>query len=76
MTPEVFAACPAAVHVVTADGRVLRAGRAVLFIMETLGYRRTARLLGSRPLIPFVEWGYRLVANNRLFFSRFMFTRE
>lgn len=76
MTPEVFAACPAAVHVVTADGRVLRAGRAVLFIMAELGYRRSAWLLGTPIAIPFVEWGYRLVANNRLFFSRFMFTRE
>ena len=76
MTDEVFRACPDAVHVVTADGRVLRAGRAVLFIMGELGWPRLAAFLGSRPLLPFVEWAYGIVARNRLFFSRFMFTRE
>lgn len=76
MTDEVYRACPAAVHVITADGRVLRAGRAVLFMMGELGFRRLARLLGTWPLILLVEWGYGLVARNRQFFSRFMFTQE
>lgn len=76
MTDEVFRACPDAVHVVTADGRVLRAGRAVLFVMAELGYRRLACLLGTWPLILLVEWGYGVVARNRQLFSRFLFTRE
>ncbi len=76
MTDEVFRACPDAVHVLTADGRVLRAGRAVLFLMGELGYRRLARVFGTWPLSLVVEWGYDVVARHRQFFSRFMFTKE
>lgn len=73
MTPALYAACERAVHVVTADGRVLRAGRASLFVLEQIGYRRTARVLGLPPCIWGVEWGYRLVAGHRGFFARFLF---
>ena len=76
MTDEIHRACPTAVHVLTADGQVLRAGRAVLFILAELGYRRLASALGTWPLIVFVEWGYRVVARHRSFFSRFLFTKE
>jgi hypothetical protein len=76
MTDAIYRACPEAIHVVAADGRVLRAGRAVLFIMAELGWPRLARLLGTAPLVWAVEWGYGLVARNRLFFARFLFTRE
>lgn len=57
--------CEGAVHVVTPSGRALRAGRAVLFILYGLGYRRTARAFARAPLLWGVELGYRLVASNR-----------
>ena len=76
MTPALRAACARAVHVVTADGRVLRAGRAALFVLQQIGYERWAALLSVPPLIWCVEPGYRLVAANRAFFSRFLFHGE
>lgn len=71
MTPALAAACAEAVHVVTADGKILKAGRAVLFVLEVLGYRRFARLFAKRPLIWGVEAGYRLVARYRGLLARF-----
>lgn len=65
------AACAEAVHVLTSDGRTLRAGRAVLFILEVLGYGPLARLFARRPLIWGVEAGYRLVARYRHLLARF-----
>ena len=75
MTPELRAACARAVHVITREGRVLSAGRASLFVLGELGYRRTAMVFGSPPLLWIVEAAYRLVARNRGFFGRFLFTR-
>jgi len=74
MTPELRAACEKSIHVLTGDGRVLRAGRASLFVLVALGHKTTARVLGLPPLIWAVELGYHLVAANRDFFSRFLFT--
>ncbi len=76
MTPALKEACPKAVHVVTADGEILRAGRASLFIAEQLGHRRLARSLRLPPIVWGVELGYRIVAANRPFFSRFLFRRS
>ena len=46
-----------------------------MFILETIGYPRwLVRPLTWPPLIWFTELGYRVVANNRTFFSKFMFT--
>ena len=73
MTPALREACRRAVHVITDRGEILSAGRAVLFVFEQLGYRRTARVLRVAPLVWSVELGYRIVANNRSFFSRFLF---
>lgn len=72
MTPELREACARAVHVVRADGAVMHSGRAVLFVLDRLGWRRAAMLLGSRPLLPFVELGYRWVARNRPLVSRIL----
>lgn len=70
MTPELRSACGEAVHVVTCSGRVLRGGRAVLFLLGEIGWVRTARFLSLPPMVWAVEVGYRLVARNRqmLFF--------
>jgi len=76
MTPALRSACAEAVHVVTADDEVLRAGRASVFVLDQLGFRRSAWLLGSRLLLPFVEVGYRIVARNRKLFSKFFFRNE
>ena len=75
MSPALRAACAQAVHVITRDGRVLSAGRASLFVLGELGYRRTALVFGLPPLLWLVETAYRLVARNRGFFGRFLFTR-
>lgn len=76
MTPELYRSCQQAVHVCLADGRMLRAGRACLYILHVLGYRRLATLLALPPCIWFVEGGYRLVARSRHWFARWLFTRE
>lgn len=76
MNPALYAACEHAVHVVTAEGKVLRAGRASLFILQRIGWGWIARLLMLPPFIWFVELGYRIVADHRMFFSKWMFTRE
>lgn len=59
-------------HVLTRDGRTLRAGRASLFILGELGWRRTARIAALPPLVWLVELGYRLVAEHRRFWSRIL----
>jgi len=76
MTPELRVACDKAVHVITADGDAIPAGRAALFVLERVGWGALARFLGYPPMIWFVELGYRVVANNRIFFSKFMFRRR
>ena len=76
MTPALSRACDKAVHVITADGRMLRGGRASLFILECLGWGPWARLLALPPFVWCVEAIYYLVARNRGFFSRFLFTGE
>ncbi len=60
------------VHVITNEGRVYRAGRAVLFIMEQLGNRFLARLLMRAPFVWLVELGYWIVARNRKRISRWL----
>ena len=70
MTPELAAACGKAVHVLTADGQLLRAGRASLFVLAETGHPWLARILGLPPLVWLVELGYAIVARNRSFFSR------
>jgi len=76
MTPALYASCHQAVHVWCADGQVLRAGRACLYILRLLGYRRLATVLSLPPCLWLVEWGYGLVARHRPLFSRWLFTKE
>jgi predicted DCC family thiol-disulfide oxidoreductase YuxK len=76
MTPELARACSQAIHLIAPDGRVSRAGRAAVELLALLGWRRTATLLGRRPLIWLVEVGYRIVADHRPFFARFLFRNE
>lgn len=77
MTPELYEACKKAIHVITAEGRLIRAGRAGMFILEEVGYPAwLIRPFTWPPLVWFTELGYELIANNRRFFSRFLFTKE
>jgi predicted DCC family thiol-disulfide oxidoreductase YuxK len=73
MTPELARACAQAVHVITPDRRVLRAGRASLYVLERAGWTWRARILGVPPLVWLVELGYRLVAANRDLAGRLLF---
>ena len=71
MTPTLYAACELAVHVVKADGDILRGGRACLFVLETLGWK-SARILALSPLVWTIDLGYRIVASNRRFLGRLL----
>jgi hypothetical protein len=75
MTPELRKACEGAMHVITADGTVIKGGASIVFIYETLGYG-LVKLGYVPPLSYAIELGYRVVAANRMFFSRLFFTDE
>jgi predicted DCC family thiol-disulfide oxidoreductase YuxK len=77
MTPVLYEACQQAVHVITAGGRIIKAGRAVMFVLAEIGYPRwLVRPFTWPPLVWFTELGYWLVARNRPFFGKFLFTQE
>lgn len=76
MTPELARACSKAVHLVAPDGRVERAGRAVLAALEVVGYRFWARLGRMPPFVWIIELGYWIVARNRRWFSKIMFRKR
>jgi predicted DCC family thiol-disulfide oxidoreductase YuxK len=77
MTPALYTACVRAVHVLTVEGKVIRAGRASMFVLEKIGYPGwLVRPFTWPPLVWFTELGYRIVANNRSFFAKFLFTRD
>ena len=77
MTPALRERAGKAVQVITADGRQLSAGRAILFALAEIGWHPSMiRLAGRRPFIWLVKLGYRIVARNRTFFGRFLFRAE
>ena len=77
MTEKLRENCKRAVHVIKTDGEILRSGRAILFVLQVLGIGfGFPRLLALPPFIWFVEIGYFIVARNRPFFSRFLFTEK
>ncbi len=48
-----------------------------MFILEAIGYPTwLVRPFTWPPLVWFTELGYQIVARNRSFFSRFLFTRD
>ena len=77
MTPQLYEACKLATHVITSDDRIIKAGRAAMFILEEIGCPRwLVRPFTWPPLVWFTELAYWLVANNRPFFGKFLFTKE
>jgi len=76
MTDQLRERAKRAVQIIEPDGTVIEAGRAVAFVLGAIGKKRIARLMMWGPFRPLTEWGYRRVANNRDFFSKFMFRKS
>jgi hypothetical protein len=76
MTPELHDACRQAVHVIAVDGRILRAGRASLFVLDRIGFVWLARPFTIPPFVWIAEFAYLVVSRNRPFFSRFLFRND
>lgn len=75
MTDAIREASRESVHVVRTDGTVLKGGEASMFVLGELGWRTTAAVGSAPPFSWAVNLGYRVVARNRMLFSRFLFTR-
>src|SRR5256886_6521497 len=76
MTEALARRCAHVIHVLTPEGVVLSAGRASLYLMDAVGWRRFSAVFSTRPLIWLVEAAYRVVAGRRQWFSRFLFRPE
>jgi predicted DCC family thiol-disulfide oxidoreductase YuxK len=77
MTPRLRQQAERAVQVITPEGRQISGGRAVLYVLQQVGWHPWLVRFASRwPLVWGVELGYRLVARNRALFSRFLFRRR
>ena len=63
-------------HVLTPEGQILAGGRASLYVLHRIGWRRLATIFSWPPLVWLVEAGYWLVARNRSFFSWLVFGGE
>jgi hypothetical protein len=77
MTPALRRDAERAMQVLARDGRRLSGGRAVLFVLEEVGWRPLLiRIASMRPFVWLVEGGYRVVAGHRQVFSRIFFRRR
>lgn len=77
MNPQLYEACKDAAHIITNEGKIINAGRAGMFVFEAIGYPHwLVRPFTWPPLVWFTELGYKIIANNRPFFSRFLFKDE
>ena len=76
MDDALRAACARAVHVIAPDGERIRAGRAVLLVMETLGTPGPWSLLARKPWVWMVEAVYTAVAVNRGLLGRLFLPRD
>lgn len=74
MTPALRRQAERAVQVLTPQGQQISGGRAVLHVLEQVGwYPWLVRVASRWPIVWLVELGYWVVARNRQFFSRLMF---
>ena len=76
MTADLEQEARDAVLVIGPSGEKMSGGRAVLFVLEALGWTRTARIMSAGPMAAITEWGYRRVANNRALIGRVLFGRS
>ena len=60
-----YKACHDAIHVVTKDGKIMRAGKAIMFLLQHLGFPILGRIGSWPPFLWAVEFGYFIVARNR-----------
>ena len=74
MTPALRRQAERAVQVLTPEGQQISGGRAVLYVLEQVGWQPWLVRVASRwPLVWVVDVGYWVVARNRQLFSRVMF---
>ena len=74
MTPALRREAEQAIQVVARDGRRFSGGRAVLFVLAEVGWRRRLMQFAMKPpLVWVVDRGYRVVANHRELLSRYFF---
>jgi predicted DCC family thiol-disulfide oxidoreductase YuxK len=76
ISEELRAKCADAVHVIKADGEILRAGHAMLFCGEQTRWHQLARIAQWPIFLPFVEIFYKIIASNRILFSKILFKNE
>lgn len=76
LAPSLKEACSQAMHVIKTDGTVIRGGRAMMFCGLFTPFSGWARI-GLWPIfLPFIEIGYKFVANHRTLISKFFFRNE
>lgn len=75
MTPALQEACAGAMHVILPDGSMQIGDKSVIYVYETLGYG-IASVFRYPPLSWVTPSMYRLLANNRRTFARFVFRDE
>ncbi|MEM9691486.1 MAG: hypothetical protein AAGA56_02990, partial [Myxococcota bacterium] len=65
MTEPMREACARAIHVVKADGEVLRAGTAAMYLLRHLGFPLTGAIGVAIPFIWSTELGYAFISTYR-----------
>lgn len=75
ITAEVARACDKSVHLLLPDGQMLTGGRAVMQALKLVGWRLIPAIFSVPPFSWGLELGYKVVAKNRLLFSRLLFPR-
>ena len=75
MTPALRVACERSLHVITAEGQTLLGADALLFVYQMVGWR-VAGWARVRPVRWTLEPFYRLLAANRRWFSKVLYTGD
>lgn len=76
LSPQLREECSQAIHVIKSNGEIVKAGQAAMFLGRFTKWNRLARI-GEWPIfLPFVEIGYKIVADNRPLFSKFVMKAE
>lgn len=76
LAPSLREACRHAVHVIKADGTVIKAGRAMMFCGLFTPFSGWARIAMWPMILPFIEVGYKFIAHNRMLVSKVLFKTE
>lgn len=76
LAPSLAESCSHAVHVIKADGEVIRAGRAMMFCGLYTRFSGWARIAMWPIFLPFIEIGYKFIASHRMLVSKVLFKTE